>query len=70
MDPRRLLILACLGLTLSGCAVFRQARPDPTLAIAPPLVSLAAASEPACASDRLYAPSWVPPSMAGSHRCC
>lgn len=28
MDPRRLLILACIGLGLSGCAVFRDIRPD------------------------------------------
>lgn len=47
MDPRRLLILACLGLTLSGCAVFRHADPDPKLAVtAPQVFSLAATAEP------------------------
>jgi len=47
MDPRRLLILACLGLTLSGCAVFRHADPDPALAAAAsPVLSLAATPEP------------------------
>ncbi|KDP95189.1 conjugal transfer protein TrbG [Brevundimonas sp. EAKA] len=56
MDPRRLLILACLGLTLSGCAVFRPARPDPTLAVAPPVVSLAAASDPADLAGDVGAP--------------
>lgn len=39
MDPRRLLILACAGLGLSGCAVFRDARPvDPT-AVVPRMVA-------------------------------
>ena len=43
MDPRRLLILACLGLTLSGCAVFRHADPEPTRpCAAQPVLSLAA----------------------------
>jgi type IV secretion system protein TrbG len=47
MDPRRLLILTCLGLTLSGCAVFRHADPDPTLAVAAsPVLPLAATPEP------------------------
>ena len=30
----------------------------------------AAASEPACGSDRLYAPSMPPPSRSGSHLSC
>ena len=47
MDPRRLLILACLGLTLAGCAVFRHADPDPAIPVAaPPVFALAATGEP------------------------
>lgn len=46
MDPRRFLILACLGLTLSGCAVFRHADPEPTRpGAAQPVLSLAATAE-------------------------
>lgn len=32
MDPRRFLILACMGLGLSGCAVLRDGRPEATSA--------------------------------------